>query len=85
MNKIRTGGGDGGDFEAPSAVPASWTYTVTSLEGAELGTGVSPERPRPDVELLAGGPFGVAFYDETGTLRLWDAGEVADYSECPEG
>lgn len=79
---IESDGGDGGDYESGST-PASWTYTVSSLAGEELGTGITPERPRPAVEMLEGGPIGVAYFDTDG-LHLWDAGEVPDYEPCEE-
>lgn len=76
----QTGGSDGNNTTA-----ASYTYTVRSLTGATLGTGVAQVRPRPNgaVTVQAGSTgYGVAFYDGL-NLRLWDAGEIPQTQVCP--
>ncbi len=82
--RVEVDGGADGD----GTTAASWTYTVTSLPGDELGTGVPVTRPRPNGSMVTyaspGGGYGTAFYDG-GTLVLWDAGEVEDTTEdCAE-
>jgi len=76
-----TGGSDGN-----STTAASWTYTVRDVSGtATLGTVVGVERPRPNGKMTyqsGSTGFGVAFYDDDGTLRLWDAGEVPTTGAC---
>lgn len=74
----KTGGADGTD-----STTATWTYTVASLTGTTLGTGVPVSRPRPNGSMAFGTTYGLAFYDADGDLVLWDAGEVeATTAEC---
>lgn len=76
----KTGGSNG-----TATTAASYTYTVRSLAGDVLGTGVSLARPRPAgamVHQTGSSGYGLAFYDGT-TLKLWDAGEVPETGTCP--
>ena len=77
----KDGGADG-----TASSPASWTYTVQSLDGATtLDAGVALARPRPNGSMLtqnASPAFGLAFFDSTAALRLWDAGEVPATTAC---
>lgn len=82
----QTGGANGTASSAPT-----WTYTVRSLEwngssgGTVLGTSVALARPRENGLFVAQSGstgFGLAFRDETNTLRLWDAGERRDVQGC---
>ena len=62
---------DGGS-EGSSAGRTSFTYTVTSLAGVELGTGVALAGNGQRVLLakMNPGTYGTAYYDTDGTLRL---------------
>ena len=77
----KDGGADG-----TQTAPATWTYTVTSIDGQTTwGTQVPLARPRPNGSMLpqtTATAFGMAFTDATGTLRLWDAGEVQNTTAC---
>jgi hypothetical protein len=77
----QTGGSDG-----TSSTAASWTYTVRDVSSTvTLGTVVAVARPRPNglMTYQSGSDgFGVAFYDDDGTLKLWDAGEVPTTGAC---
>lgn len=76
---------DGGADGTQSA-PATWTYTVTSIDGLiTWGTQQPLARPRPNGSMLpqtASPAFAMAFVDATGMLRLWDAGEVQNTTAC---
>lgn len=64
----------------------SFTYTVKNRQGTTLLTGAAQIRPRPSVGAMvaqSADSIGIALYDETGTLVLWDAGEVPDPEGCP--
>lgn len=74
---------DGGS-DGTSSAAASWTYTVKTLAGSTLGTGVAVTRPRPNGKMTyqsGSSGYGLAFYDGT-TLKLWDAGEVPTSGAC---
>ncbi len=75
---------DGGADGTPTA-PATWTYTVRTLDGSQtLGTLVSVGRPRPNgsrIVQTASPAYGTAFYS-SGSLLLWDAGEIAATTAC---
>jgi hypothetical protein len=74
---------DGGD-DGTGTTAAAYTYTVTSLGGTELGTGISVVKPRPNGSMTyqtGDDAYGVAFYDGT-DLKLWDAGELPGTTEC---
>lgn len=74
-------GGSAGDL----TTQCSWTYTVTDLQGYQIGTTMTPLKLRPSVGKLvqpADGSHGVAFYAADGTFKLWDANEVPDVGSC---
>jgi len=76
----KTSGSDGS-----LTTTASWTYTVRTLAGTTLGTGVAVTRPRPKglMTFQAGSAYyGLAFYDSSGALILWDAGEIPTMGAC---
>lgn len=82
----KTGGADG-----TKTTKATWTYTVKTLGGASLGTGVAVTRPRPNGKMVfqpgtfAGGNagYGTGFFAADGTtFILWDAGEVYTTGSC---
>ncbi len=77
----KDGGADGSQ-----TTPATWTYAVTSIDGVtSWGTEISLTRPRPNGSMIpqsATPAFGLAFVDASGTLRLWDAGEVQNTTAC---
>ena len=80
---VKDGGSDG-----TSTAPASWTYTVKTLDGANtLGSRMALARPRPNGSMLVNGStpaYGLAFYDLANppVLHLWDAGEVPNTYVC---
>lgn len=52
------------------------TYTVSDRFGNTLGTGLTPHRPRYDnceYDIPASGSAGLAYYDESGDLKLYEA------------
>ena len=63
----------------------SFVYTVKTLDGTAIGTGMTPAKRR-----AAAGPYsapaddsyGTAFYDEDGDLVLFDANEVEAVVAC---
>lgn len=72
---------------------ANWTYTVRRIDWTgtgtsadfELGTVVPQTKPRPKGKMIfqvGTTGYGVAFYNEAGTLILWDAGEVPETGDC---
>jgi len=67
---------DGGS----GSFPASWTYTVRTLQGTVIGNGLTPDRPRPNTN-ISHGSRGMAYFD-AGVLRLYDAGEITDFEAC---
>lgn len=69
-------GGDSGDETGP----ATWTYTVSTLSGSELGTTMSPQKRLPGA--LNAGSFGLGYYNEAGTFVLWDTNETVQTTEC---
>jgi len=71
---------DGG-VQGDKGSAATWTYTVSSLAGAELGTVMTPLKGRPFGRTVAGGGYGSAFY-HAGILKLWDAGEIYGTGGC---
>lgn len=57
----------------------SKTYDVTDLDYVSLGTGMTPQKPRPQpgqIKIISDGQVGQGYYDSGGTFFLWDAGEV---------
>jgi hypothetical protein len=77
----KDGGADG-----TQSTPATWTYTVMSIDGVNAwGTQVPIARPRPNGSMIpqtATPAFGLAFVDASGIPRLWDAGEVQNTTAC---
>ena len=72
----KTGGSDG-----TASTRASWTYTITSIDGVELATAVAVVKTRPLGPMhygdeIADPAYGLAFIDASGAWQLWDAGEV---------
>ena len=77
-------GGDDGDKDTA----ATYTYTVKSLDGHVLDTTIAVTRPRPKGEMIfqtGDSAVGWAYRDQTGALKLWDAGEVEGTIACTEG
>jgi hypothetical protein len=73
----QTGGSDGSATTA-----ASYTYTVKTQDGVTtLGTGVAVTGPRPK-GLTNVGTVGIAYYDSSGALKLWSAGETPTSGTC---
>lgn len=74
-------GGVAGD----TTTKCSFTYDVTDINGAALGTAMTPEKNRTSLGAHvapAAGDFGVGFYDADGSFKLWDANEVIDTEAC---
>ncbi len=65
----------------------SWTYTVKTIAGKEIGTTKSPDKPRiANVEYEvpnALGVRGIAYIDAGGGVRLYDVCERPVTEECP--
>lgn len=78
-------GGVGGD----SGTNCTWTYTVKTLGGITMETGISPEQARlPSVtylEAAAGGrsEYALAQYVDGTLILVWVAGERPDTTACP--
>jgi|GEM_PF-5726183 hypothetical protein len=76
---------DGG-IDGTQTAPASWTYTLLSLDGTLTYATQTPlARPRPNgscVPPSANPAFGTAFVDAGGMWRLWDAGEIPATAPC---
>jgi len=65
-----------------SDTDCSYTYTVKTLDGVAVAGGVAPMKVRlPKTTYLCGSDYGLAFYDGT-TLKLWDANERPETSDC---
>lgn len=78
---VRQTGGSAGN----ATTQCSFTYEVKDLNGTVIGTGKTPKRPRPTVGKMDKPPDnnpGIAYYDGSNVLQLWDAGEVMDTSAC---
>ncbi len=77
----KIGGADG-----TQTAPATWTYNVSTVDGiTTLGTALAVTRPRPNGSMIpqSGSPaYGTAFYDSSGNIHLWDAGEVQNTTAC---
>lgn len=61
---------------------AQFVYTVRSLDGQELGTNVPVVKPRPKGFMEYNNGYGSAFYNISGIIQLWDAGETPALSGC---
>lgn len=73
-------GGAAGDGSGP----ATWTYTVTSLDGVELGTAMSPQRPRDSFGEREEAGKGTGYYDASGTFKLAEAWETIPVEPCED-
>lgn len=72
---------DGGSAGS-ATTQCSFTYTVTDLDGNELGTEMTPKKKRPDFgEMEAGDTYGTGFYED-GVFKLYDANEVEEVELC---
>lgn len=79
--KVTQTGGSAGD----ATTQCSFTYTVKTLDGTTIGTGMTPQKKRASVgayEAPAANSYGTAFYDEDGDLVLFDPNEVPDPETC---
>lgn len=75
---VATDGGTAGN----ATTKCSFTYTVTSLGGIELGTLKAPTKARAALGVyVVGDDIGWAYYDDTG-FQLWDANEVISTEAC---
>jgi hypothetical protein len=77
---------DGGSAGS-SSTTVSFTYTVTTLSGTELGTGLSPEENRLENVPYIENPddtLGFAYFNENGDLRLWSANEEPELESCTD-
>lgn len=77
-NVEQTGGANGTQTTAPT-----YTYDVTPIYGHDLTTvpGLSPEWQRSNGKVIAA-TIGTAYWDDTGTLVLWQVDEVRDTTGC---
>jgi hypothetical protein len=73
---------DGGSAGTNSpAAAATYTYTVKDLSGSQLGTTIPVVWARQKGHVTAASN-GMAYYDNTGTLKLAIVDEVIDTSAC---
>lgn len=85
MVRVTQSGGSAGD----GTTICTFTYEVRDLNGEILKdsvvTPLSPQHPRPlfgQMVAPATNAYGVAFYDETEQIFLWDVGEVPFVEVC---
>lgn len=76
VNLTQTGGSNGTQSTAPT-----YTYTATDLNSNQLGTGLSPERPRPNGAVTAA-TKGTGYYNTSGTFVLAEAWETPGSGHC---
>jgi len=80
--KVTKDGGVAGDENNN----CTWTYTVTSTAGEELGMTVTPEKPRYPkcaYDQPAAGSPGLAFWHTDHTIKLYEAlEEIPDTNVC---
>jgi len=79
--KVTKTAGDPGDDETT----CSYIYTVTTMGGTELGVEMTPVKRRPLVGAMSppdDSEYGLAFFDEAGVFKLFDANEVIDTEAC---
>ena len=86
---VKDGGSAGSDEEE-----CSYTYTVTDMDGSELGTGITPQKPRyhyvaywyagetRTAPATATSTYGLACYDGTTLVLLVAYGEIAKDDAC---
>jgi hypothetical protein len=85
--RVTQRGGSQGD----SSNAASWTYEVRDIFSGEIledtqNAPLAPEIQRPNIgrsQEANANDFGLAFYDETDTLKLWSVGEAIIAGACP--
>lgn len=76
----KTSGADG-----TSSTPCDYVYTVFALDGTtELGTSIAVIGPRPNglTTAPAATSYGMACYDENGSLKLWSTLEKPTDDTC---
>jgi hypothetical protein len=73
----QTGGSNGN-----STTAATYTYTVTSLAGVQLGTAMSPEVPRFMIGTMTAATKGTGYYTSAGVFTLHQVFEVKTASPC---
>lgn len=71
---------DGGS-DGTKTTTASWTYTISSLDGISIATEVVLTKGRPKGTAVPGTGYGLIFYDGT-SIVLWDAGELYGTGGC---
>jgi hypothetical protein len=76
-----------GGVEGDADGPATWTYTITSDDGAELATEVGPTVAphrfrRPAVGVMVAATYGLAHYGPDGILVVDWCNEVAEQEAC---
>jgi hypothetical protein len=82
--QVTNDGGSAGD----STTTCSYTYTVQDLSGTTtLGSSIAPKKWRHSsaqrkMQAPASGSIGLAYYDASGTLCLYDANEVPAVATC---
>ena len=67
------------------ATDCTWTYTITSLGGVELATGLSPQKARYEktaYDQAANGTYGLATLISGSWVLLIAYDEIADTSVC---
>lgn len=74
---------DGGS-NGSQTTKATYTYTVKSLDSVVIGEDIAVVKPRENGGVVTqdADGYGVAFYNASGTLLLWDAGETYTTVEC---
>jgi hypothetical protein len=77
--------------QGDSSNPATWTYELRDIFSGEIledtqNNPLAPEVQRPNIgrsQEASADDFGLAFYDETDTLKLWSVGEAIIAGACP--
>lgn len=81
VKAVKDGGSNGS-----ASTTVSWTYTVKTLEGTTLATAKTPKKKRhPNVVYVDPSTTeyeGIAYYDASGVLQLFDANEIAAVEAC---
>jgi len=71
------------DLTGDSDTNCAFTYTITSINGVECGSDLTPTRKRfPKTQYAWGTGYGLGFYTEGGAITLWDANELPASSDC---
>lgn len=73
----QTGGSAGSD-----TTQCTFTYTATSLDGVQLGTSLSPDKPRASLGAYVAATKGVGYFASDGTFTLAEAYEAPDPEAC---